>query len=267
MARRRRLKRGPLVAAALILASIIVMVARGACAGGHNTGDDSTAADSVPAPVATAAAGSAYAPPPADDGLPHFNPESHNVIRIRTNVVPGRLREIFNDTNDLQLTAARVVGFEPINDLRGAYHLRRPIVPVTTCRYYVVDSMQKMSMPYLVPEAAALLADIGRAFSDTVRNRGNAEYRLRVTSMTRTDNSVARYRRRYRAATEQSCHRYGTTFDVSWSRFDCRDTTRVVNLEDLKNVLAEIVYDKRSQGRCYAIFEHKSGCFHITVRP
>ena len=44
------------------------------------------------------------------------------------------------------------------------------------------------------------------------------------------------------------------------------DQSMVVSLEDLKNILAEVVLQFRKQGRCYAIFERKSGCLHITVR-
>ena len=99
-----------------------------------------------------------------------------------------------------------------------------------------------------------------------MRARGGREQRLRVTSLTRTENNVKCLRRRNRAATEQSCHRYGTTFDISWTRFDARDSSYIVSLEDLKNILAEVVYDFRRQGRCYAIFERRQGCFHITVR-
>ncbi|MBQ9465976.1 MAG: hypothetical protein IJU62_03245 [Muribaculaceae bacterium] len=263
MARRRRLKKGPIAVIALLVVAVITMVTRCACKPSSNV--QASVSEKNEKRITNSEI--RYTPPPAGDDVQHINPESDNVIRFKSRVIPGRLREIFNDTNDLQLTAARAVGFEPISDLRGAYHLKRPIVPIATCRYYALDTMQRMSMPYLVPEAAQLLADIARDFQDTVRARAGADYRLRVTSMTRTDNSVARYRRRYRAATEQSCHRYGTTFDVSWARFDCRDTTRVVNLEDLKNTLAEIIYNKRAQGRCYAIYEHKSGCFHVTVRP
>ena len=60
--------------------------------------------------------------------------------------------------------------------------------------------------------------------------------------------------------------RYGTTFDISWVKFDCLDPSMVISLEDLKNILAEVVQDFRKRGRCYAIFERKSGCLHITVR-
>ena len=39
----------------------------------------------------------------------------------------------------------------------------------------------------------------------------------------------------------------------------------LTSLEDLKNILAEIIYDQREKGRCYAMFE-RQGCFHITVK-
>ena len=191
--------------------------------------------------------------------------DEEGVVHIPTRVVPGRLREIFNDSNALQLIAAEANGFRPIEDLSTAWTINRPIVRVSTCDDFIIDSL-RMSMPYLIPKALELLHDIGRTFSDTVRARGGREQRIRVTSLTRTDFSVKRLMRRNRAATEQSCHLYGTTFDISWTRFDARDSTFVVSLEDLKNILAEVVYDFRRQGRCYAIYERRQGCFHITVR-
>ena len=187
------------------------------------------------------------------------------VRHIDTRIVPGRLKDIFNDTNALQLQGAAYHGIPPIKGLRDAYHIRRPLVKVETCRDFVVDTL-RMSVPYLVPQAASLLHDLGRAFSDTVRARGGGDCRLRVTSVLRTTHSVSRLKRRNRAATEHSCHRYATTFDVSWTRFDDNNANCRISLEDLKNVLAEVVYDLRRQGRCYAIFERRQGCFHITVR-
>lgn len=187
------------------------------------------------------------------------------VHSLPVHVVPGRLSEIFRDTNDLQLTAARAIGIEPLRGIKGAYDNRRSVVKVYTCDDYLVADL-RYSMPYLVPKAAKLLGDIGKAFRDTVKARGGKEYRIKVTSLMRSSYSVSRLKRRNRAATENSCHLYGTTFDISWTNFDCRDSSYVVSLEDLKNILAEVVYDKREQGRCYAIFERKRGCFHITAR-
>lgn len=187
------------------------------------------------------------------------------VHRLKTHMVPGRLKNIFNDSNHIQLPVAQAHGIAPITDFKSAYYLKQPIERLYTTNLYYVDSM-KHAMPYLVPKAATLLRDIAQAFHDTIIARGGKDYRLRVTSMLRTDYSVARLQKRNRAATSQSCHLYGTTFDISWVKFDCMDPTFQVSLESLKNILAEIIYDFRERGRCYAIFENRQGCFHITVR-
>ena len=209
------------------------------------------------------------------DTFSRLVPETHTVVRsgpvdttvhrMVTHVPVGRLKEVFNDTNDVHLPAAQRHGIRPIEGIASAYDLGKPLVRIATCDAYAVDSM-RYSMPYLVPRAARLLHDIGQAFRDTIKARGGREYRLRVTSALRTDHSVRSLKRRNRSATEQSCHRYGTTFDVSWTRFDCRDSSYVISDEDLKNILAEIIYDHCQRGRCFAIFERRQGCFHITVR-
>ena len=187
------------------------------------------------------------------------------VHEMKSRIVDGRLKDIFNDSNHTQLRAAVANGIDPIVDLRSAFYLKRPLVKLHTCKLYYVATM-KDSAPYLVPKAANLLKQIATAFADTIVARGGKAYRLRVTSMLRTDYSVAQLQQRNRNATSQSCHRYGTTFDISWSKFDCMDPSYQISQESLKNILAEIIYDFRSRGKCYAIFETRQGCFHVTVR-
>ena len=187
------------------------------------------------------------------------------IHHLPTNIEQRPLKEIFNDSNALQLEAAEQNGFKPVTSLRDAYAIDRPLIRIYSCDAYLLDDLTA-SVPYLVPKAAQLLKEIGYAFQDTIRKRGGKEYRIKVTSVTRTDFSVSKLMKRNRAATENSCHRYGTTFDISWVKFDCLDPSMVISLEDLKNILAEVVQDFRRQGRCYAIFERKSGCLHITVR-
>lgn len=187
------------------------------------------------------------------------------VHEMKSRIVDGRLKDIFNDSNHTQLRAAAANGIDPIVDLRSAFYLKRPLVKLHTCKLYYVATM-KDSAPYLVPKAANLLKQIATAFADTIVARGGKAYRLRVTSMLRTDYSVAQLQQRNRNATSQSCHRYGTTFDISWSKFDCMDPSYQISQESLKNILAEIIYDFRSRGKCYAIFETRQGCFHVTVR-
>ncbi len=185
--------------------------------------------------------------------------------KMKSNIVAGRLKDIFNDSNSLQLQAAQAIGIDPVVDLRSAFNMKRPIVKVSTCKYYYVATMRD-GMPYLVPKAAQLLNQIATAFHDTIVARGGKDYRLRVNSMLRTDYSVANLQKHNQNASSQSCHRYGTTFDISYSKFDCIDPSYVIDQESLKNILAEIIYDFRARGKCYAIFESKQACFHVTAR-
>lgn len=191
--------------------------------------------------------------------------DNAEIHRLPTYIEQRPLKEIFNDSNALQLVAAEANGIKPITSLRDAYHIDKPLIRIYSCDAYMLDDLTA-SVPYLVPKAAQLLKEIGYAFQDSVRKRGGKSYRIKVTSLTRTDFSVGKLRRHNRAATENSCHRYGTTIDISWVKFDCLDPSMVVSLEDLKNILAEVVLDFRRQGRCYAIFERKAGCLHITTR-
>ena len=187
------------------------------------------------------------------------------VHRLPTYIEMRPLKEIFNDSNSLQLQAAKANGFKPVFTLRDAYDIDKPLMRIYSCDAYMVDNLTA-SVPYLVPKAAQLLKEIGYAFQDTIKARGGKAYRFKVTSVTRTAHSVSKLIHRNYSASVNSCHQYGTTFDISWVKFDCMDPSMVISLEDLKNILAEVVEDFRSRGRCYAIFERKAGCLHITVR-
>lgn len=183
--------------------------------------------------------------------------------RIPVNNI-GRLADVFNDSNYLQYRYAEALGIEPIKNLRMAYRTRRPIVLVKSNKYYEVDSLTH-SLPYLVPEAEKLLTDIGKGFIDSLRHRGADGYRIRVTSLLRTPHTVKRLRRVNVNATDSSTHQFGTTFDLSYTRFHCLDSTRTIHDGDLKNLLAEVLLDLRSRGRCLVKFERKTGCFHVTA--
>ena len=178
----------------------------------------------------------------------------------------GPLRRAFRDSNYLHVDAAEVLGTGVIEDLNDAWYLRRPLVEIRSCREYFVDELTH-SYPYLVPEAADLLHEVGRRFNDSLQARGGGNYRIKVTSVMRTPLTVAKLRRINRNATSASAHQYGTTFDISYSRFICDSLSVNRSFEDLKNLLGEILYDLREEGRCYVVFERKHSCFHVTARP
>ena len=177
----------------------------------------------------------------------------------------GPLGRVFNDSNYVHLEAARLLGIDPLDDLSSFYFMKRPIVKVSDNEYYHIDSLRH-SIPYLVPEAADLLRDIGKNFIDSLKNRGGDSYTIKVTSLLRTPESVGRLRRVNVNATDSSTHQYATTFDISYTNFYCLDQNRQINQGDLKNLLGEVLYDLRQQGRCYVKYEYKTACFHVTAR-
>ena len=136
--------------------------------------------------------------------------------------------------------------------------------------YYHVDPLHQ-SIPYLVPRAAILLEDIGRAFYDSLYVKGVNLHRFIVTSVLRTQNDVKKLRRFNGNATENSCHLYGTTLDICYNRYIAvqdpeGEKRRTVRNDTLKWILTEVLRDKREEGRCYIKYEVKQGCYHLTVR-
>jgi len=173
-------------------------------------------------------------------------------------------REVFNDSNKFQYAHAERLGIVPITDLRSAYFTNRPIVKITDTDLYIVDELQH-SVPFLVPEAAQLLTDIGEAFRDSLSKKRLPRYRLKVTSLLRTPATVKRLRRVNRNATDSSAHQFATTFDISYYGFSEVGSRTNTGVRGLKEQLAEVLYDFRSRNRCMVKYEVKSSCFHITV--
>lgn len=188
-------------------------------------------------------------------------------VKLHINPIGGSLAHTFDDVNALHLEAARKLGIDAINSEADAWNLRRPIVEIKSCREYYVDDLTH-SYPFLVPEAAQLLSDIGSAFNSELAARGGGAYRIKVTSVMRTPLTVGQLRRVNRNASAESAHQYATTFDISYGKFICDDATQTRRTqEDLKNLLAEVLHSLRAEGRCYVKYEYKQACFHITVRP
>lgn len=185
---------------------------------------------------------------------------------LRSRRFAASFHKMFNDSNRIQLLAADSTGISPIHTLADIWNMRRPVVRLNSCEDFFVDTL-RYSYPYLVPEAAALAHDIGRAFNDSLRARGGGQYRMRLSSLLRTGASVRRLRRVNRNAVDTSAHQFATTFDIAYNKFICDATNHPRTAVDLKNLLAEIIDDMRRAGRCYVKYEYRQGCFHITVRP
>ena len=177
----------------------------------------------------------------------------------------------FNDMNDTQLKVAQAIGVPPVADREAAEHLKDKLLKLEDTDTYVVDSLTH-SIPYLIPSAKALLDRIGETFQDSLRTHGLNPYKLVVTSVLRTEADVAQLRKRNQNASENSTHRYGTTFDISYWHYVKIPEYKGRPYEDvppeyLRAVLSQALKDLHDQpGVCYIKYEKKQSCFHITVR-
>ncbi len=179
----------------------------------------------------------------------------------------GSYNRDFNDFNELHLAAAKKVGIKPVASREEAEHSSKKMEEIKTNPYYEVEKLTH-SIPYLVPEAASLLNDIGKNFQDSLYNLNASLYKIKVTSVTRTSQDVQKLRKRNINSSENSAHLYGTTFDISWVRYTKVDEKDTLNIDSdrLKMVLAAVLRDQKRAERCYIKHERKQGCFHITVR-
>lgn len=176
----------------------------------------------------------------------------------------------FGDLNDKQLAAAQAIGIRPLASRAEAEKMKEKLRHITTNELYAVDSLTH-SIPYLIPGAANLLDSIGRNFLDSLTAKGLNPNKVIVTSVLRTQDDVKRLRRRNGNASMNSAHAYGTTFDVSWKRFQKVEDEdgrplQDVSADTLKLVLSEVLRDLRQADKCYIKYELKQGCFHITTR-
>jgi len=169
------------------------------------------------------------------------------------------LYKAFNDLNDAQLVAARRLGVAPVATRDDLEKRKGKLIHLKDTRYYHVDKMFH-SAPYLVPDAADFLTALGERWQEY----HGTNSRFIVTSCLRTEKDVKRLRRGNVNATKESCHRYGTTFDITYVRFDRHGRVRDGKL---KEDLARALLDMRDAGHCYVKYEYRQSCFHVTVRP
>lgn len=177
----------------------------------------------------------------------------------------------FNDMNKKQLEVAQAIGVPPVADREAAEHLKSRLVKLEDTDTYVIGELSH-SIPYLIPSAKELLDLIGKNFQDSLASKGLNPNKLVVSSVLRTEADIKSLRKGNLNASENSTHRYGTTFDISYWRYVKVPDLRGRPYEDvppeyLRAVLSQVLKDLHDQpGLCYIKYEKKQSCFHITVR-
>ena len=172
----------------------------------------------------------------------------------------------FADLNEVHLQTAREMGLSRIPDTRDDA-ARSELTEIVDNDYYVIDKL-RYSIPYLTARAATELDAISKAFNDSLRSKQFPEYKLVVSSVLRSGEDIARLRRSGNPnASDNSAHCYGTTFDISYTRyFREKETDEFMQPFELTKVLGEVLRDHRNAGKILVKYEKKEHCFHITVR-
>ncbi len=175
-------------------------------------------------------------------------------------------RRDFNDLQDKHERAAKKIGIRPFNTRKEAGNSSQDVQKITSNKYFHVRRLTH-SVPYVVPEVATFLDDLGKRFRTRLKQLNAPLYKFEITSVTRTEEDVRNLRRINANASANSVHMYGTTIDISWSQYDkvnAKDK-RSLSDSDLKKVLALALKEMKSEGLCYIKHEVKQACFHITV--
>lgn len=195
-------------------------------------------------------------------------PKDEPVAQRKYTKFNGNYSRTFNDLPELHFAAATLNGVGPlVSRADTAIYIDQLVRIPDELEIYKVDKL-KHSMPYLVTKASTLLTDICINFRDSLIRKKMPLYKPIITSITRTDDDVKNLSRRNRNASDSSVHRFATTFDIAWTRFQKVSPIDSRNLDDgrLKAVLGQVLHDLQERDRCYIKHERKQSCFHITVR-
>lgn len=179
----------------------------------------------------------------------------------------------FRDYNDKHIKYARSNGISPfksasaLNDMTELLIRQHQLELISTNKYYVVGHLSH-SHPYLTPEAAELLEDIGKRFKKKLKENNLKPYVFQVNSLLRTRESQKNLRKSNVNATSNTSHLYGTTFDIGyrcvikrplpWMKVEAYDARAI-------KLLSEAIGELRREKRCVVVTERIEKCFHITV--
>jgi uncharacterized protein YcbK (DUF882 family) len=140
------------------------------------------------------------------------------------------------------------------------------LVKVKNCDRYIVEKMT-FSFPYVTRESKDLLDEIATRLREKSSQKGLNGVKFYITSMTRRTDNVRSLRRYNGNASENSPHLYGNAFDISYKRFIARKWI-LTNCDKkfLKEALAEVIWQLRTENRCWATYEKIQSCYHVVSR-
>lgn len=176
----------------------------------------------------------------------------------------------FPDSNHVHMEQSLRWGVGLMNSREDIDAHKADLVYIDANPYFEIDKLEN-SVPYLVPRASLLLQDIGHNFFDSLQVKGIPLHKIIVSSVLRSSSDVQDLGQKNGNASRNSCHQYGTTFDICYNRYRTVEAPggphrREVRNDTLKWVLSEVLNDLRKDGRCLVKYEKYQPCFHVTVK-
>lgn len=188
-----------------------------------------------------------------------------------TRCIDYRQKDFSRKLND------RIVDYSAAAKLRGigickdANDLKKKISEgklkkVKSGNRYIVEKMS-FSYPCITGDGKILLDEIAERFSNKASQKGLNGVKFFITSMTRKADNVKSLRKFNGNASANSPHLYGNAFDISYKRFVARKWV-LTNCDKkfLKDALGEVIWQLRSENKCWATYEKMQNCFHVVSR-
>ncbi|HEU0014575.1 MAG TPA: DUF5715 family protein [Longimicrobium sp.] len=199
-----------------------------------------------------------------------------------------RWREVWGlrrDKNAEQIAIAQSLGIR----VSGEQEIQRLVragrlVPLGDSTEHWVLRRMEHSVPYATPDTRAMLLELGRRFHQRLDSLGLPRYRMKITSVLRTDETQAELRKvNPNASQTVSAHEFGTTLDVSHQRFaapadpegaaaagwevesEMLDSLGVRNFQALQAELGRAIAELRRQGALRVMMEDRQPVYHMTV--
>ncbi|MDR3652601.1 MAG: DUF5715 family protein [Paludibacter sp.] len=197
--------------------------------------------------------------------------ESSDCDHVKYADVPIAPSTRLNDLNEVQLVHAEKNGLkepfksnEEFKSKIDSLVRKSVLVEVTENRFYQLKTLTH-SEPYLIPEAVDMLNDIGYRFQEKLAEKKYNNYRFRITSMLRTEETQSSLSHHNGNATSHSAHLYGTTVDISYKNFYNVKKDSIESSYEAVQTLTHVLMEMRQECRLMVVRERHQSCFHITV--
>jgi Family of unknown function (DUF5715) len=188
-----------------------------------------------------------------------------------TRCLDYKQRDFNRKLNDRIVDYSAAAKIKGISACKDETELKRRIsegklVEVSSGKSYIVEKM-RFSYPCVTPDSKALIDEIAKRFREKSSQKGLNGVKFYITSMTRKTDNIKNLRRFNGNASVNSPHLYGNAFDISYKRFIARKWV-LTNCDKkfLKEALAEVIWQLRSENRCWATHEKIQNCYHVVSR-